>query len=677
MKRKTNSVYRDVRSGTNILDRNQFKDIVMAISDVATEMVIKTLGPGGASTIIDDGINISATKDGLHSLENLTFNDPVYNTIYRVLRSSSFNNSHTSGDGTTTAMVVSNEFMHSLDNYMDSGLLKNLTQRDLMNMIRYVASRITEKLKVTEDLITIDKSPDAKYNDIYDVAYIASNGDAALSSMIQDIYQKTGNPNIYITNGVGNEVTYNIISGYRFNCRPLALTDFANTPEGEFHEVDTTIHTYLFDHVVTYAEHRYIISSIINMWLNRSAVVIIFAPHFDDIIVSLVTNANNNRRQNKKGGYVILAQIPVGTNLERATLEDLGILLNCDIFNYPRASIFRSMIAAKMNEEEKEKFEDEIIDSTDYHYGNEMDIIAGCTGTIRSIIMKKDSVILRDYDKIADPQIYSNHMQMAKKKYDEVTERAKLSGSTTAPEYMTNRERYNRLLGNVGVIEIGAVTSLDREFMRDTVEDAVFACKSAYQNGIIRGLNITTLRVINSVKEEISPSSDEYDAYSMIVESFYQAFFHASEYVCYNMDITEENPGSFYIEDEKADVNMTPSEMLLYCIDNGMTPDLRTMMISKKMKICNPVETDLEIITSVVSIIGNLMTSTQLLTKNRQFDRGMTRAIAQEQELEMIRETKQAEMEGYLRALENVDNKNILINIIDSKTLNQENNNVE
>lgn len=656
-----NSLYYDVRSGTNILEREQFHDTIMAISDVATEMVIRTLGPGGASTVIDDGVNVYATKDGLHSLESLSFNDPVYNTIYRVLRSSSFNSAHKVGDGTTTAMVVSNSYMHQIEEILKEYSWASLSQRDIINKIKHVAEKIKNAILTSKDVKGIDHGPDATYDDIFDVAYIASNGDSELSNIIRTIYQKTGSPHIHIATSNKNGIDYEIISGYRFNCRPLDLEKFANTQDGNFSEVDASIHTYIFDHTVSFVEHKYIISAIIQTWAKTNSKVIIFAPHFDDIIVSLVSTANNNRQQHNQPPIYVLIQISIGTSLDRANIEDLGILMNCEIFNYPRASIFRSMIAARNNAEEFKRLEDDMIDASEYNYGNEMDIIEACTGTINTFTLKRDSAIIQGYEKVVDKQVYDNHMAAVQKKYDEVIERARLSNTTTAPEYMSTQARYNRLRGNVGVIHVGGTTNLEREFLNDTVEDAVFACRSAYEHGIIRGLNLTTLSELsNSIKTaSMATNGDEVDHIMIdILNIFYNSFLNASLSVFENLGLEMNQLGVYHIINSYGSgsiVQMSPKEVIDYCIDNNTTVDLRIRKISDKMIVVNPVTTDIEIIDSVVSIVSTLMTSTQLLTRNRQFDRGMTRAIAQSAELDMIRMTKQAEAEGYISAFKDND----------------------
>ena len=45
----------ELRFGTNIIDEEEYHGRLTTIMDIASNMVKKTLGPYGASTIIDDG----------------------------------------------------------------------------------------------------------------------------------------------------------------------------------------------------------------------------------------------------------------------------------------------------------------------------------------------------------------------------------------------------------------------------------------------------------------------------------------------------------------------------------------------------------------------------------------------------------------------------------------------
>ena len=49
------TLYEDIKYGTNIVPEEEYRETLITIADVASEMVEKTLGPFGQTTMINDG----------------------------------------------------------------------------------------------------------------------------------------------------------------------------------------------------------------------------------------------------------------------------------------------------------------------------------------------------------------------------------------------------------------------------------------------------------------------------------------------------------------------------------------------------------------------------------------------------------------------------------------------
>ena len=86
MTQNEQSLYDEIKSSTNIISGKEFKEILLAISQIANDMVKDTLGPYGSTTIIDDSTFTYPTKDGFTVLKGLHFNDPIYNVLYNILK---------------------------------------------------------------------------------------------------------------------------------------------------------------------------------------------------------------------------------------------------------------------------------------------------------------------------------------------------------------------------------------------------------------------------------------------------------------------------------------------------------------------------------------------------------------------------------------------------------------
>src|SRR5699024_10140945 len=126
-----------------------------------------------------------------------------------------------SSDVCSSDMVVANNFMQEIyNNFIPMIEQKTgFRQADFIETMNYVYETIVDKLTKNKNVKHIDI--DGDYSDIYRVAYIATNGNHEFSKLIQEIYQKTKNPNIQITMDKLPKTEYEIQNGYKFESRVL------------------------------------------------------------------------------------------------------------------------------------------------------------------------------------------------------------------------------------------------------------------------------------------------------------------------------------------------------------------------------------------------------------------------------------------------------------------------
>ena len=217
-------LYDDIKASSNMVSGQEYRELTCAIAQVASDMVVKTLGPYGSTTMIDEGTGFTyPTKDGWSCLNKLTFTDPTYNTIYNMLKKISFNSVTSVGDGTTTAMVAANFFISALYD----GFIKKLTadkkvfrQADFIEAMNKVYQDTENYLKTNKFVRQVDM--DGDFSDIYRIAYIATNGNEEFSHTIQKIYQETKNPHIQVDmDPTGADTSYTIQKGYKFDAHVL------------------------------------------------------------------------------------------------------------------------------------------------------------------------------------------------------------------------------------------------------------------------------------------------------------------------------------------------------------------------------------------------------------------------------------------------------------------------
>ena len=356
---------------------------------VVCDTVSQTLGPYGSTTIIDDGSGFTyPTKDGWSCMNRLRFNDPIYNTIFGIIKQVSFNSVSTVGDGTTTAMVATSAFLEELYDKLIPNLQKSgeYRQATFVDTMKEVVKELTETLLNSENVHHID--PNGDFHDIYKVAYIATNGNHDFAQMIQEIYQKTSNPNIRIEidNGAP-ETTYTIEKGYRFDCKPIAFNSYINDEMGIIRKDDKPFKIITFDHNVTYQMHKTIISSISQMASATNSEYVILAPYFDDIICSIVQNNADQMRRQGQIPNIMLVQIPTALNMHQLAINDISVLSNSIVFTETLAKVFNTLYHNATCEKEEDIIKDSVLELPQFaKYSGPQAILEDVSGTIKSAV---------------------------------------------------------------------------------------------------------------------------------------------------------------------------------------------------------------------------------------------------------------------------------------------------
>lgn len=637
------TLYDDLYASCNVISGDEFKSMITTIAQIASDIVVKTLGPYGSTTLISDGTGFTyPSKDGWASLNNLRFTDPDYNTLLNLIKQISFNSANTVGDGTTSAMVGANYFLHRLNEVIESK--NDIRQADFINAVQRVADKIEKKILASDNIRKIESS-----DDIYNIAYIATNGNEKFSKIIADIYNETDNPNIHVVlDKSSNETTYEVQTGYKFNANTINFDVYINDSNKSYKN-NTLVNCVIFDHNVTYNEHKDIISGLSSLASIRGVEMIIMAPYFDDIITSIINNHAQMSIQQNQVPNIMLVQIPVSMEAHRKTLADLAVLTNTHIFEHGLVRAFNILLHNQTHGED-EQITGDVNELEAYEaFASPQQTLESCLGTIRSIVIEKHYAFLQDYEEVANKIMYDNIVREATETYEKLKEKAnKTLNGHLDKDFMEAHLRYVKLLGKTGVIRIGAMSDLQRRCDKDAIDDAVLACRSAYENGYIRGLNLETLTTISNIyndeffnngasityyrgiDNEISyynSSTNTIDDYERdALEMLYYAFHQVSLSVLRNRYPDDDKKRRVTIinaDTDNSTVNMCNTEIISYCIQNGYGYNLNTNQIecSEKSTVINSVATDLEILKAIVNILSIIMTSNQYISTSRAFDK--------------------------------------------------------
>ncbi len=627
-----NALYDEIASNSNVISGEEYRELICAVSQVATDMIVKTLGPYGSTTVIDDGTGFTyPSKDGWSCLNKLQFVDPTYNSILNMIKKISFNSVTTVGDGTTTAMVAANNFLRQVYiDFMPKVKKAGFRQADFINTMNKVYEKLEDALKTNPNIQRID--PDGDFSDIYKIAYVATNGNHEFANIIQQIYKETGNPNIQVNIDKDDTTSYEIQKGYKFNARTLNFGAYINC---DARIIDYTNHPckiVIFDHNVTFQMHEKILGGLTQLAARDNLEIIIMAPYFDDIVTSWIDSSVQRMVQNRQIPNIMLIQIPLTAAIQRTTISDLCVLTNAQIFDEAKVKAFNILLHNQTHSDD-EKIEDSMFSLEEYSFNSPEEIIHRCLGTVKSIIINKTEAFLQDYEDIANSQKYNEIISEAKDNYEAMKVKAvKTIGGTLDKDFLYTQMRYIKLKGSTGVIKVGAFSDIQQRCDKDALDDAVLACRSAYENGYVRGMNAEILSILYKwiSHSEDNPINGEY---ALDIENMlFKCFYNTSLQVMTNKQPNNEISRRIKIYDE--DEDFVPVDVGVYKMSNlfilemiikdpkCLDYNLRTEEMHRigNWEVINSVSTDIEILRAVINVLTTVITSNQFLSITRRYD---------------------------------------------------------
>ena len=640
MSYQNTGLYNDILMGANIVSGDEYKEILYAISRVTADMVVKTLGPYGCTTIIDDSAFTYPSKDGWACLSRLRFNDPMYNSLFKILRQISFNIVSKVGDGTTSAIIGANEFLKLLMEYQSSNTFR---QADFIQELNGIQNEIITNLNNSEDIKYIDQEGD--FEDIRKIAYISSNSNEEISDIVQNIYKATKNSNIYVSIDPGNKLDYEIQVGYKFDCKTLNHRVYVNEESGMCHKAKPSM-VAIFDHNLNYNEHGVIIELLSKYAAQMNNEIIIFAPHYDDILINIIDEGIKSCIQRKVIPNIMLVQYPLSMDIHRQYLSDFVMLTNGKLFDYGKCRACYGM-HHNLTNTEADRIKDAILEIDQYKFESPQALIEACVGTVNNILIAENYCIIKEYEDVVNPDLYQTTLRELDKQYNMLKDKKNKSTSVLNKEYMDVYQRYTRLVGNMGIIKVGGNSDLEKFCLKDSVDDAVLACKSAYDNGYVRGLNLAIIKTIGNLPVA---TSDKPSVRNAILQMLYQTFVNIGVAVLKNKYNTENITRNHPVIEGR--LTNTCADIIIACADFDLGYNLITDSYegNNGFTVINSVSTDIEILNAIISILSLVLTSNQFLSISRMYDRKKSREILLTEQIEDKIKVNSAVLKGVLQS---------------------------
>jgi chaperonin GroEL len=565
----------------NTIEESITKSKIRATMQIISKTLCGTLGPYGSTTVIQDReMRHFATKDGYDVMNKISFEDEVARTVLDILRQVASNQVLTVGDGSTSAIIVSESLYSGLTD-PDLKLFEKVAPKDVLDILNEIAEFLEIELKniarpVSEDLKEIET-----------VARIATNNDKDTGKMVLDIYNRIGKFGFITTDILEKKEkdTFEIKQGIEWS-RGYIEDYFAMNYNNKKIIHDQEPRIFLTNSSLTYNDLEVLLSSIVgDVCGKQKAELVIIANNYDEDVKNFLKINRTKHLASKVTPEMIFTAVDIDqvTTTSKNNLEDLAVMLGCEVYD---------------------KMQHKAVDylaSPERFIGKAEKITI--TGKSTQIIGKKlsDELELLKVKKVKG----------FKEKLEELQLKEELTSDEEFDIYEFRR-RISNLTDSTAIIHVGGKSLNERMTRERLIEDAIFASKSALKYGVIPGGNIMIPKILGQKGNQIVDKLAGKYSYIPVedLRSFFLQFLSIVE-VAFLESYANVLNNSYFSEEEVGKV-------INKCIEENKFYNLKLHKYENisETEVINSVDTDIQILRSVISIIGILATSNQFITLN-------------------------------------------------------------
>ena len=423
--------------------RDKLKKGINAI----TNAVKSTLGPLGKTVLIESPEHthgITVTKDGVTVAKSIYLEDAVENLAVKMMKEAADRTASSAGDGTTTAIVLTEAIIRNGMNAIEGG--ENINTTELIRDINETVKGIIKNLD------KVSKKVNSKT--LRDVATVSANNSAELGKLISDAYKELGKDGVLtVENSQTEETYYEITKGIKIE-RGYTTQLFANNERNDECVLDN-VHILVTD---TEIQSLMEIENILRPIIKEKKKLLIIGNCTQNVVNTLGANKIQN---NLAVCNIIPPSFGYKTN---ELLADISLSIGAKYFSESQGDDLSLLTMDSLGFAEK--------------------IIVGKEGTV--IVTSNEKQNEEIGERIN--QLKDQHKKTSLNKYEK--------------DFIL--ERIANLTGSVGVIYVGANSDIEQKEKFDRIDDAVCAVRSALEEGILPGGGLALLREAEKLGDGIS-----------------------------------------------------------------------------------------------------------------------------------------------------------------------------
>ena len=243
--------------------------------------VKSTLGPMGNTVLIESPSHthgITVTKDGVTVAKSIQLLDPVENLAVQMLREAASRTAANAGDGTTTAIVLTEALVKKGIEELEYADNKTQVLRDMVSLTEGVVKNLKKRSRKVSD------------KKLLDVATISSNNDTHTGEIIANTYLAVGkNGIVTVEKAQGAETSFETTNGLKID-RGYSSPLFINNHKKD-ECVMEDVHILVSDAEIN---NILVIENILKPIINEGKKLLIVAPCSGNVINTLAANVMKN-----------------------------------------------------------------------------------------------------------------------------------------------------------------------------------------------------------------------------------------------------------------------------------------------------------------------------------------------------------------------------------------------
>lgn len=578
----------EIISKKNILTEKEFKKLAKETLDLISDILSKSLGYYGSTTIIEDPISgHTVTKDGYTILKAIRFGveDTVSNTLLKFIKDISHSLVTEVGDGSTSSIITSNELFDKISD-LERNEFQGIPKKELLDELDECSKLIQEKLMLKSTKINEDN-----FEKLKEIATVSNNNDDESGEIIYNIYKEIGKDGfIHMYDSSTEKDYYEITNGMEIN-RGYYDEAYVNQSNLMAEFLDPSV--MIFKDVLDKNDEEWFTG--LMGWFfrdNKRPLVILaegFSKEFNDLI-------KLNKLDNFRRGINIDISL-IAVNSERQDeIDDLSLYLG-----------LKKVIDKKNDNTYYDKLVKAFTD-------NELSTIGEIMSSGELFGTCKRVIIDINQTKFLEGSTPEEEINKRIIEIDKKIEYFKSMSEKGDFDYQIFqlKKRKGKLSSKIAKLYIAGTSELERETRKYLFEDAIYASRSALEHGYIAGGNLSIPKVIEEILEENEdkikgfgetiPSNEVLSERKIhMLKAIESSFTKTFEYVLKNQDNNM---------DQK-----TINSIINECIKEKLIWNLKEQDYEKDTEttIINSVMTDINIMKSAFSIIGLLVSSNQYL----------------------------------------------------------------